>query len=116
MSETAEKTIFDIYNQLVPEINIPRLSAKISFSTRPDGSEHASGIDISSDDETFYVCLSLLAKNADDANINNYHWDYMDCFTGAVYESELDYQTPAEEVIAFFQHTLATDKFTSWRG
>lgn len=117
MSETVEKTILDIYNHLVSEINIPRLSPKVSFGKNLDGSVSASGIDISSDDETLYICLSLrAATNSDEENINNYHWDYMDCFTGAVYESELDYQTSDEEVIAFFQNTLATDKFTNWRG
>jgi hypothetical protein len=117
MSETVEKTLLDIYNHIVPQISIPRLSAEISFYTRLDGSVGVSGIDISADDETLYVCLTLrAATNVDDEDINNYRWEYMDCFTGAVYESDLDYQTPGTEVIAFFQHTLATDKFTNWRG
>lgn len=108
MSETIESTILAIYNRIAPKIKINRLSAKVESSS----------LDIFADDESLYVSLTLCAKmySNDDEDIKKYRWEYMDCFTGALYESDLDYNSTDEEVIKFFQHTLATDKFTNWRG
>lgn len=108
MSENIESILLSIHNRIAPKINITRLSAKVNVSS----------IDISSDDERLYVSLSLCSpmSNQNNEDIKNYRWEYMDCNTGALYESELDYNSTDEDVIAFFQHTLATDKFTHWRG
>ena len=108
MSENIKSILLSIHNRIAPKIKINRLSAKVDVSS----------IDISSDDESLRVSLSLCSpiKNKDNEDIKKYRWEYMDCNTGALYESELDYNSTDEEVIAFFQHTLATDKFTQWRG
>ena len=107
MSANTELTLLLTYNRIVPKIQIARLTAEAYFSKRNDGSEYVSGIEITSDDERLYILLSLYNK-ADDGIINNYRWEYMDCMTGAIVESELDYNARDEEVIAFFHHTLAT--------
>lgn len=109
MSETIESTIEAIYNRIAPKIKISNLSANVDFAKLSDGFEHVSGIQIATQDYRLNVSLSLYNDDADE-NINNYRWEYMDCVTGALIESELDYSATDEEVIAFFQHALATDE------
>lgn len=107
MSANTELALLTIYKRVVPKINISRLTAELYFTQRNDGSQYATGIEITSDDERLYVMLSLHNK-AHDEIVNNYRWEYMDCMTGAIAESALDYKAGDEEVIGFFRHTLAT--------
>lgn len=107
MSANTELALLTIYKRIVPKIEIAQLTAEVYFSKRNDGSEHATAIEIASDDERLYVMLSLNNK-ANDEIINNYRWEYMDCITGAIVESTLDYTARDEEVIGFFHHTLTT--------
>lgn len=107
MSANTELALQDAYNRVVPQIKIARLAAKVDSIKRNDGSAYPSGIEITSDDDRLNIMLSLYNK-ADDEIINNYRWEYMDCMTGAIVESELDYSAREEEVLAFFQNTLAT--------
>lgn len=107
MSANTELTLLLTYKRVIPKIQIARLSADMDFTQRTDGSEYVSGIAIKSDDERLNILVSLHNK-ADDEIINNYRWEYMDCVSGAIVESELDYNARDEEVIAFFHHTLAT--------
>jgi hypothetical protein len=109
MSETVESTFLTIYKRIAPKIKNDLLTASIYSTLWDDRSEPVSSIEITTEDERFYVLLSLYA-NPHNEVIANYRWEYMDCITGAIIESELDYTATDEEVIAFFQHTLATDE------
>ena len=108
MPEDTETTLNSIYTRIAPKIQIPGLS--VTVLTAPDSYP---AIDITTPDDRIYVSLSLstnLGKTEADPDIASYRWDYMDCITGAIIESELDYTATAEEVIAFFKHTLETDE------
>jgi hypothetical protein len=108
MATNTELTLLKIYDRIIPKINIPDLTAQVDLTRRNDGSEYPTGIEITSDDCPIYVILSLFNNNNDEI-INNYRWEYMDCRSGAIIESNLDYNATDEEVIAFFEHTLATN-------
>lgn len=109
MATNTELTLLMIYNRIVPKINIPDLVAQVDVIRRNDGSEYPNGIEITSDYHPIYVILALFNENNDEI-INNYRWEYMDCRSGAIVESNLDYNATDEEVIAFFEHTLATNE------
>lgn len=112
MAEDTETTLNSIYARIAPKIQIPGLN--VIVLTAPD---YIPAIDITTPDDRIYVSLSLstdLGKThhksgVADPDIASYRWEYMDCITGAIIESELDYMAPDEEVIAFFKHTLETD-------
>lgn len=109
MATNTELTLRMIYDRIIPKINIPDLAAQLDLTRRNDGSEYPTGIEITSDNHPIYVVLSLFNKTNDEI-VNNYRWEYMDCQSGAIIESNLDYNATDEEVIAFFEHTLATNE------
>lgn len=109
MSRNTELTILFIYNRIIPKINIAGISAQVDFIRRKDASEYPSGIELAADDGHYYVMLALYNKN-DDEIINNYRWEYMDCMTGAIIESELDYHATDDEVLAFFHRVATTNE------
>jgi hypothetical protein len=109
MSTNTEAVFLAIYKHLVPKIQPAQLAAEIHWTRRKDASEYPTGIAITSDDGRLYSILSLYNK-ADDGIINNYRWEYMDCMTGAIIDSTLDYTAADDEVIAFFQQTLETSE------
>lgn len=112
MSENTEITLSSIYARIAPKIQIPGLN--VTVLTAPDSYP---AIDITTPDDRIYVSLSLstdLGKThhksgVADPDIASYQWEYMDCITGSIIESELNYMAPDEEVITFFKHTLKTD-------
>lgn len=118
MSETTETILLNIYNRIASKVQIDRLSAKVELFSCLNAAEQYSELVIFSDDGSLYVTLKLETQMSENKveNIDSYRWEYMDCNTGALYESDLNYNVTDEEVIEFFQHTLATDIYTNWRG
>jgi hypothetical protein len=104
MPEELKDTFLAIYNRIAPKIRIDGLTAKVE--NEPDASPE---IEITSNDERLYIILSFYSKTGSE-DVNSYHWEYMDCMTGAIIESELDHTASDEEVISFFEHTLTTDE------
>lgn len=109
MSTNTEAIFLAIYKRLVPIIQPTQFTAEIHWKRRKDASEYPTGMDIRSDDGRLSLTLSLHNK-AHDGIRYNYRWEYMDCMTGAIIESKLDYTAADEEVIAFFQKTLETSE------
>lgn len=103
MAEDTKTTLLGIYNRIAPKIQIPLFI--VTVENAPDSYP---SMEIKTPDERLYICL-LLHSKTDDENINSHHWEYMDCITGSIIKSELDYTATTEEVIAFFKHTLETD-------
>lgn len=101
MAEDTKTTLLTIYNRVAPKIQIPPFI--VTVENAPDSYP---SLEIKTHDERLYVCLVLHSKTED---MNSHRWEYMDCITGSIIESELDYTATAEEVIAFFKHTLETD-------
>lgn len=107
MYANTETIFLAIYQRLVHKFNNSNFTAEICWIRRRDASEYPYGIEIKSHGERLQVLLSLY--NETDYEItNNYRWEYMDYMTGAIIKSSLDYTATDDEVIAFFQNTLAT--------
>lgn len=103
MSENAQTALLTIYNRLAPKFQIAGLNA-----ASIDPSELTLGVELTTNDEHFSVILALYSK-ADNEDLTNHRWEYMDCMTGSIIKSDLSHTATDEEVIAFFTHTMETD-------
>jgi hypothetical protein len=108
MSANTELAVLTIYNRIVPKVEAASLTAKVEFVRRNDGSNYPSGIGITVNRGHLDLILSLVNRMEDEI-LDNYRWKYTDCRLGTIIGSDLDYNATDEEVIAFLEHTLATN-------
>jgi hypothetical protein len=112
LSET-DQILNLIYARIAPKIRIPGLNVKLLTAPKD-----IPAIDFTTPDNRIYASLCLTTtlgrthsdKGQAHPDISSYRWEYMDCMTGSIIATEMDYRTPDEEVIAFFKHTLETDE------
>lgn len=101
MSVELKNTLVSIYNRIAPEIQMPGLTVEIE----PDP-ETFPGINVTADNDRLFIVLALYSEDDD---IDNHRWEYMDCLSGAIIQSDLTHNATSEEVLKFFKHTQETD-------
>lgn len=108
MSKNFDPEFNEIYSRVAPEINIPGLTTELSNSI------FFPCVEVFSSDYRVNVSLHLAEffdKSGRDFNdIENYRWEYMDCVSGAIIESNLGHTATAKEITDFFKDTMETDE------
>lgn len=98
MTEATKTIIQNIYSRIVPQI--PGFS-----SIAVNDPDTASSIELESADGTFRT-LTLWNNPHQTDIIENYRWEFMNCSTGLLVESELDYTATDAEVLSFLEESL----------
>ena len=102
-----------VHSRIAPKIRIPGL--KVSVLLAPN---EVPAIEFTTPDDRIHLCLylsTLLGKTHSGEgeahpDISSYRWEYMNSNAGAIIETDMDYTTDDEDVIAFFKRTVEADE------